>query len=145
MKFLRQNCWCPWQWNVHRTVPVPLFSVYITRIALCYLWNGAIGWVQFHRYKNQNSFFPPSLLAIRKHCTIASHKLMCWRVGRGSRLASSDATSVVLVTKIVCNTKYTSLLYQIPVQSQLMQYYWNITSMFRYKCAIFRENTVPVL
>jgi len=38
-----------------------------------------------------------SLLAIRKHCTIASYKLMCWRVCRGSRLASSDATSVVLV------------------------------------------------
>jgi hypothetical protein len=47
-------------------------------------------------YISRNGCFP-SLLAIRKGCTIASYKLMCWRVGRGSRLASSDATSVVLV------------------------------------------------
>jgi len=46
--------------------------------------------------KSCRSFFL-SLLAIRKHCTVASYKVMCWRVGRGSRLASSDATSIVLV------------------------------------------------
>jgi len=35
-----------------------------------------------------------TLLAIRKHYTVASYKLMCWQLGQWSRRSSIDVASV---------------------------------------------------
>jgi hypothetical protein len=42
-------------------------------------------------------FFPPPLLAIRMHYTIAFYKLMCWQLRQISRWSSNDVASVCRV------------------------------------------------